>query len=121
MDERTVKRVDSVYRNIRQMPLLSALGIFVPIVGIVLLPVAIGYSFFLSSLLRQYRNQEIQFGAEAHFSQRDGEPSTEQKLVFLQRNGRRHLLFPFIVGSGWILFIIGIMFLIIILEMNRAS
>ena len=97
MDQNSAKRVDSIYRNIKQLPLLGCLGVFVPFIGVLLLPIAITYSILLSRLLRDCDNGNPAVEDHDRIPSRLGDVSTEQKLDFL-RYGNTRLWIPYIVG-----------------------
>lgn len=108
MDSKSSKRVNGVYRNIKQLPLLGGLGVLIPIVGILLLPITLMYHFMMSQLLRDFRNN--QFAVEDHdrVPLKPGKPSTEQQLHFLL-NGSKMLWIPYLVGIGWFVLFGGLM------------
>lgn len=54
MDPRATKRIDSLYRNLKMLPTLAIVGVVVPIVGLVLLPIAAGYWYLRSRMLRDF-------------------------------------------------------------------
>lgn len=104
MDAKSAKRVDGVYRNIKQLPTLGCLGILIPIIGIIMLPIAIAYSILLSGLLRDYKSGKISLEDHDRVPPKPGELSTEQKLQFLQ-SGDTRMWVPYTVGILWILFV----------------
>jgi hypothetical protein len=102
MDAKTAKRVDSIYRNLKQLPLLGVIGIFIPLIGILLPVVTPAYSWLRSRLVRDYRAGFIVPEEHDRVSTKLGELSTEQKLLFIV-DGRLRLWVPYAVGGFWLL------------------
>lgn len=105
MDKKSATRVDGVYRSIKQLPLLGCLGLLIPIIGILLLPIAIVYSRVMSGLLRDFESGKLVIEDHDRISEKPGELSTEQKLDFLQ-NGDTRMWVPYLTGSIWVLLIL---------------
>jgi|HubBroStandDraft_6_1064221.scaffolds.fasta_scaffold29314_3 hypothetical protein len=101
MDTKTAKRVDSIYRNLKQLPLLGLLGI-IPLIGILLPIVTPAYALLRSHLVHEYRAGLIVLEEHDRVSTKPGELSTEQKLLFIV-DGRLRLWVPYTVGVFWLL------------------
>jgi hypothetical protein len=114
MDAKSAKRVDSIYRNIKQFPLLGCLGILIPIIGVLLLPLALLYSSLMSKLLRDYQSGKITVEDHDCVSAQPGDLSTEQKLQFLQYGDTR-MWVPYLVGTIWLLLVV---FIVMIATMS---
>ena len=115
MDMKTAKRVDGIYRNIKQLPLLGYLGFAIPIIGIMLLPLVIAYSSLRSRLLRDYDSGLLVIEDHDRVASKRGELATEQKLLFLKDGGTR-LFVPYVVGAFWIFLVVCIL---IVIAVNR--
>jgi hypothetical protein len=102
MDARAAKRVDSLYRNLKQLPLLGLLGLFIPLIGILLPVVAPAYSLIRSRLVADYRAGLLVPEEHDRVSAKLGELTTEQKLLFIV-DGRLRLWVPYAVGGFWLL------------------
>ncbi|NQT37786.1 MAG: hypothetical protein HQ581_09870 [Planctomycetes bacterium] len=105
MDKKAAKRVDSIYRNIKQLPLLAAIGFFVGIIGVMLIPIALAYGHLRSKLLRDCASGRIVVEKHDQRSVKPGELTTEQKLEFLQYGDTR-MWIPVAVGTLWLLLIL---------------
>ena len=102
MDKQTAKRVDGVYRSIKQLPLLSILGFVIPVIGIMLIPIARIYSSLLSRLLRDYDSGKVSVEEHDRVSVKQGELSTEDQLHFL-KHGNTRMWVPYAVGTIYVL------------------
>ena len=102
MTSAAAKRVDSLYRNLRSLPLLTLLSVVVPPLLVVLLPVGIGYWALRRGVIRD--NAAGQFPVEPadRRSAKPGDKTTEQKLDYiLHRPGA--VWVPLAVGAGWLI------------------
>ncbi|HEX2475403.1 MAG TPA: hypothetical protein VHK01_11685 [Lacipirellulaceae bacterium] len=90
MDKKTDKRIDSLYRNLKQLPLLAVLGIIVPILLPFVPLLCLAYLYLRSRLLT-----EIDSGAIAIDPVTDaqtakvGEVSVINKLEYIRNAGGR--------------------------------
>lgn len=105
MDAKTARRVDGVYRNIKQLPLLGCLGLLIPLIGVLLLPIALACSLLKSKLLHDYQAGKIRIEDHDRVPAKPGDVSTEQKLKFLQYEDTR-MWVPYTVGAMWLLLVV---------------
>jgi hypothetical protein len=108
MDAKAAKRVDSLYRNLKQLPLLGLIGFVIPLIGILLPFITPAYSLLRSRLVRDYRDGLIVPEDHDRVSTKLGELSTEQKLLFIV-DGNLRLWVPYFVGGFWILALCGLL------------
>ncbi|QDU42730.1 hypothetical protein Mal52_11970 [Symmachiella dynata] len=101
IDEKTTKRVDSLYRNIKQLLPLGCLAYFVPVIGFILLPILIGYTRLRSNLRKDYAKGLIQIEEHDSVSPKPGELSPQQKLEFLLHGNARLWIPTFITVLFW--------------------
>ena len=99
MDKKAAKEIDSLYRNIKQLPLLGCLGVFIPILGIFLLPLVFVYTYLRNRLLGKLARGQIQLEEHDSQPQSSGQLSTKQKIEFIKNAG---LGVPILVGTFWL-------------------
>ena len=106
MDRRATKRIDSLYRNLKMLPTLAIVGVVVPIVGLVLLPIAAGYWYLRSRMLRDFAAGKFAAagGPPLYGS---GEVTPHDKLKYIADNGS-NLVLPLGVGLMWLLPIVAL-------------
>ena len=105
MDKDNEKRLDTLYRNTKQMPILTILGIFVPIVLFVAAPLGILYSIWRRNFLRDIDSEK--FALTDPETPTQGVLSNSEKLEFI-RVRKVSLLAPTMVVGAYILLIIGV-------------
>jgi hypothetical protein len=82
IDTATADRVDYLYRRTRLTPLLSVLGVFIPIVFICLVPLSLLYLFQRRQLLRELSGAAID---QTPDEIGPGELSIRQKIEFVRK------------------------------------
>lgn len=83
MDPRLAKRIDHLYRNCKQMPLLCILGLFVPIILLFVAPLSLVYAAQRSRLLREVKSIDL----AASDAERRVRPTPAEQVSYLQNNG----------------------------------
>jgi hypothetical protein len=87
MDQKTRKRIDSLYRNVKQIPILGAIGLFMPLFALITGPLALAYLYLRSKLLSEIDRGVIDIDAIAQGEPlRPGEPSTWWKVEYLRHH-----------------------------------
>jgi hypothetical protein len=81
IDTATIERIDYLYRRTRLTPLLTVLGVFIPIVFICLVPLSLLYLFQRRQLLRELSGNSID---ETLGNVSPGEPSITHKIEFVR-------------------------------------
>lgn len=89
---RVAKRVDSLYRNVKMMPVLTALGLFVPLMLMLAVPLALVYLFLRRQLL-----EGIDRGAIVI----DPNHAAAEQVAYLREHSLR-LWAPLYVAGVWI-------------------
>jgi hypothetical protein len=112
LDERAAKRVDGVYRNIKQLPLLGCFGILIPFIGVIMLPLAISYTVILNRLLRDYESGKIIVENHDRKPVNGLDISTEEKLQFL-KSDETWIWVPYLVGALWLPIVIFVIVMMI--------
>lgn len=112
MDAKTAKRIDSLYRNVKQLPLLGCLSIIIPIFGLFLLPLVLVYKYLLNQLRKEHAKGQIEYNAAERSSKKPGEPSIDEKLRLLLHEDTR-LGLPFAIGVFWYLVLGGVAILVV--------
>ena len=95
-DLKRSKYVDNLYRNSKQMVLLTCLGFLVPVVLIIAAPLGLLYAFQRSRLLKKVSEATVQLSA-----------ADAEKISFLRDHSLRFYAPAIIVGL-WVLFIVSI-------------
>ena len=92
MDKATYKQIDSLYRNLKQLPLLAVLGILVPILLPIVPLLSLAYLFLRSRLLSEVDSGDIAIDPVADAqSAKVGELSVIRKLEYIRNSGGRHV------------------------------
>jgi hypothetical protein len=107
LDPKLEKKIDTIYRNTRQMPLLAILGLFVPIILVIGGPLGLLYWFWRRDIL-----QAADSGALALDSvppplpnaKRSGELSTAAKFDFI-RSHKHSLLIPAYMLAAFVILV----------------
>ena len=110
------KRIDTLYRNTRQMPLLSILGIFVPLVLLIGAPLGLLYWFWRRDLLQSADSGALALDPAPPplpNTRQSGELSTATKLDFI-RSHRHSLLIPAYMLGAFVLVIGGLICFVVI-------
>jgi hypothetical protein len=97
LEPKIEKRIDTLYRNTRQMPLLAILGILVPIILIIGGPLGLLYWFWRRDLLRAVDSGAIVLDPvppSLPGTRQSGNLSSAAKLEFI-RSRKQSLLIPF--------------------------
>jgi hypothetical protein len=99
MDAKRAKEVDSLYRNIKQLPLLGCLGFFIPMIGVLLLPIVFAYMYLRRRLLHNLAKGEIVIDDHDCLPQKGHQLSTKQKIDAINN---ANLGVPILVGTLWL-------------------
>ncbi len=75
MDDAQAKRIDGLYRNAKQMPILAVLGVLVPLLLLLGAPLGILYASWRKGLLSDIDAGKIELDAD-----------TEPKVALLRRS-----------------------------------
>ena len=113
MDAKTEKHIDQLYRNSRQMVLLSILGLFVPIVLVIAAPLGIMYALERSRLLKKVDRGNLDIAGSAEPA--PGTASASDKITYLRERPIRFLIPAIIVGAYLVL----IAAIILLAEISR--
>jgi hypothetical protein len=90
MDKKTSKRIDSLYRNMKQLPLLAVLAVFVAILLPFVPLLCLAYIYLRSRLLREIDSGKIPIDpATDGQSAKVGELTNVQKLEYIRSGGGR--------------------------------
>lgn len=101
-DPRVEKRIDSLYRNVKQIPVLSILGLLVPIALLFAFPLALIYMFLRAKLLRDIDDGTVVINPlEDRRSSNPHELSVSQKVHYLRYHAAR-LWVPILILCGWL-------------------
>jgi hypothetical protein len=97
LDTKLAKRIDTLYRNTKQMPTLAILGIFVPIILVIGGPLGLLYWFWRRELLQTVDSGALSLDLvppPLPGERQTGELSAAAKLDFV-RTHKHSLLIPF--------------------------
>jgi hypothetical protein len=90
VDKKTSKRIDSLYRNIKQLPLLAVLGIFIPILLPFVPLLCLAYLYLRSRLLAEIDSGKLPIDLVADSkTAKVGELSVVDKLKVIRSGGGR--------------------------------
>jgi hypothetical protein len=90
MDAKTVKRIDSLYRNINSFLLLIILSLFIPLFLLFAVPLSLAYLYLRAKLLKDVDSGKILFDPyEEVASGGKDNLTTEQKVEFIRKNSSR--------------------------------
>jgi len=110
VDDKTAKRIDSLYRNINSFLLLTVLSLVVPICLLFAVPLSLAYLYLRAKLLREVDSGKIVFDqVEAIKPSRKNDLTTEQKVDFIRRNNSR-LWAPIIIFVAVVLIVVVFIF-----------
>jgi hypothetical protein len=96
LEPKIEKKIDTLYRNTRQMPILAILGIFVPILLVIGGPLGLLYWFWRRDLLQAADSGALGLNwgpPPLPGARQSGELSTAAKLDFI-RSHKHSLLIP---------------------------
>jgi hypothetical protein len=100
MDDKTARRIDSLYRNINSFLLLAILSLFIPIFLLFVVPLSLAYLYLRAKLLAEIDSRQIILDdAPPLRAGRSSELTTTQKVDFIRRNTAR-LWAPSIILIG---------------------
>jgi|SRR6476659_5785354 len=105
MDAKTAKRIDSLYRNMKSMPLLTVLAILVPIFLLFAPLLSLAYLYLRAKLLKEIDSGQIVVDpvADAGLT-KPGEPTISEKIDYIRNNNSR-ILMPLVIMVGFALVI----------------
>jgi hypothetical protein len=90
MDKKASKRIDSLYRNIKQLPLLAVLGIIIPILLPFVPLLCLAYLYLRSRLLQEIDSGKIPIDPVADSrTEKVGDISVMRKLETIRTGGGR--------------------------------
>ena len=118
MNAKTVQRVDLIYRSAKQLPLLSFLTFFIPVLYPFILPVTLIYLRKCSKLKKELESGLLVIENQDKESYGGG-PSNEEKLDFLC-SGRWSKI-PFALGIFFFFMSSVVAFLIFLLAIGVLS
>ncbi|QDT15444.1 hypothetical protein [Alienimonas californiensis] len=93
MNARDAKRVDSLYRNLKQLPMMTVLGVLVPVLILILPPVGLAYWWLRRRLLANVDAGRIVVEPHDRKGSKRGRPSTAKQLEYIRHDGARQLIF----------------------------
>ena len=106
MDKRVARRIDSLYRNYKQLPTLGCLGALIPVIGVFLLPISLAYIYLRSKLVNDVREGRVAADKEEETSG-PNDVTTAEKIRYLTE-GDAAIGLPLVVGSFWFIVVIGL-------------
>jgi hypothetical protein len=103
VDDKTAKRIDSLYRNINSFLTLAVLSLIIPLLMLFVVPLSLAYLHLRAKLLRDVDSGKISFDRTETVSiNRTSALTMEQKVDFIRRHDTR-LWVPIIVFVGVVL------------------
>ena len=108
MDDKTERRIDSLYRNISSFTTLTILSVFVPIFLLFVVPLSLAYLYLRAKLLKEIDSGQIQLsnGIAAKSAGAAG-MTTAQKVEFIRQNsGRLWMPSVILVGGVAVVFVL---------------
>jgi hypothetical protein len=100
MDSRTAKRIDSLYRNMKSMPVLTVLSVLVPILLLFAPLLSLAYLYLRAKLLRDVEAGRIVLDPVVDSRPpKAGESSIQEKLNYISDNNSR-ILMPLVIMLG---------------------
>ena len=103
MTLKQAKRVDSLARNLKQLPLYTLLCVFVPLFWLFLPLITLAYWWARRGVLADYHAGRLRVEEHDLSSQKPGKPSPAEQLDFVIDRGGRKLVLPAVMcalGSG---------------------
>lgn len=110
LDPKVEKRIDTLYRTTRQMPLLTILGLFIPLVLLIGGPLGLMYWFWRRGLLQAADSGSLELDSvppPLPGAKQSGELSPAAKLEYI-RNHKHTLLLPGLVLAVVVILIGGL-------------
>jgi hypothetical protein len=100
IDIKTAKRIDSLYRNMKSMPLLTIIAVFVPILLLFAPLLAMAYLYLRTKLLKELDSGEIVIDRldDGKFS-KQGEPTVSEKIDYIRSHNSR-IVMPVVIMVG---------------------
>ena len=89
MTPKAAERVDRLYRNLRQVPLLLLLSFLVPPLWLVTLPAGTVLWWQRRRTVRRHEDGDLSLGPADREPPRPGKPTTEQQLDYVLHEGGR--------------------------------
>ena len=97
IDKKTARRIDSLYRNMKSMPVLTVLAVIVPIFLLFAPLLSLAYLFVRTKLLQEVDSGRIVIDPldDENFS-KPGEPTVSEKIDYIRTHNSR-IVMPLVI------------------------
>jgi hypothetical protein len=115
VDAKLDKHIDTLFRNSQMMPVVTIMGVFIPIVLVFAGPLGLVYAAQRARLLRRIDNGELSLSGPPPLP---GAVSVQDKIATLRRQSLR-LIVPGIIMGVYALFLAAVMLMVVLGNRSR--